>query len=38
MVVIHLKLNEMNQFLYETTTSIEISELLKDLVLGINKS
>jgi hypothetical protein len=34
MVVIHLKVNEINQFLYETTTGIEIGELIKDLVLG----
>ena len=34
MVVIHLKVNDLNQFLYETTTNTEISELIKELVLG----
>jgi hypothetical protein len=34
MVLIHLKINEMNQFLYETTSGVEIAELLKDLVIS----
>ena len=34
MVIINLKINEKNQFLYETKTSIEISELIRELVLS----
>lgn len=34
MVVINMKLNEKNQFLYETTTNTELSEIIKQLVLG----
>ncbi len=34
MVVINLKVSDKNQFLYQTATSIEISQLIKELVLG----
>ena len=34
MVVIHLKVNDLNQFLYESHSSIEISELIKELITG----
>jgi len=34
MVVINLKLGDKNQFLYETTSGIEIVQLIKELVLG----
>jgi hypothetical protein len=34
MVLVNVKLNEKNQFLYETTATTEISELIKQLVFG----
>jgi hypothetical protein len=34
MVLINLKLNEKNQFIYESNTSIKIEDLKKELVLG----
>ncbi len=34
MVVINMKLNEKNQFLYETTTSADTNEVIKHLVLS----
>jgi hypothetical protein len=36
MVLIHLKQDEKNQFIYEVKASIEIGDLLKELVLGKN--
>lgn len=36
MVLINLKLSDKNQFLYETKTTIEINELIKELVIGKN--
>ena len=34
MVIINLKISDKNQFLYETTHTIKIDQLKKELVLG----
>lgn len=34
MVLINIKISEKNQFLYETTCGVEISELIKEMVMG----
>ena len=34
MVILHVKRSELNQFLYETNTSIPVADLLEALVRG----